>query len=170
VVRGLCCLRPRSQLLRIVRSRSGSRSAPPNARRGWCSWPAGRRSTWGYSHELWTTASSGPAAPVSVRRPRMPRQARPGYGEQRARGQDVTPQRGGLPETPRPYRPAASLPARSCHHRIMAQLVSVVEVLVATRNPEHPLARQRQSRAGLVPSGAFVKAAAKVLWGLLLPT
>ena len=29
------------------------------------------------------------------------------------------------------------------HHRIMAQLVVVVEILIAQRNPQHPLANQR---------------------------
>ena len=43
-------------------------------------------------------------------------------------------------------RHAASLPARNRHHRIMAQIVVVVEVLISQRYAEHPLADQRTHR------------------------
>jgi hypothetical protein len=40
--------------------------------------------------------------------------------------------------------PRFELARQNRHHRIMAQLVVVVEILIAKRNPEHPLADQRR--------------------------
>ena len=40
--------------------------------------------------------------------------------------------------------PRLELARQHRHHRIVAQLVVVVEVLVAERDPEHPLADQRR--------------------------
>ena len=37
----------------------------------------------------------------------------------------------------------SELAREHCQHRIVAQLVVVVEILIAKRNPEHPLADQR---------------------------
>ena len=41
--------------------------------------------------------------------------------------------------------PRLELAGQHRHHRIVAQLVVVVEILVAKRNPEHPLADQRHN-------------------------
>ena len=41
-------------------------------------------------------------------------------------------------------RRAVELARQHRHHRIVAQLVVVVEILVAERNPEYPLAHQRR--------------------------
>ena len=40
--------------------------------------------------------------------------------------------------------PRRKLAGQHRHHRIMAQLVVIVEVLIAERDPEHPLADQRR--------------------------
>jgi hypothetical protein len=39
--------------------------------------------------------------------------------------------------------PCRKLARQHCHHRIVAQLIVVVEVLIAERDPEHSLAHQR---------------------------